>query len=400
MPKPLPERKGGGSQSLRDSAAQRSDNVASLRRQTTLGPLLWPAAALGAAARSRRYAARVHRHGTTYEERAGRLVRIVDRTGVVHATLAWDGDALVQLDVPGAQVRGAVVADPLLGSAHEIVGATTMSPVAWARPTEIPAIAAPGQLRGGAGAPLMNTIAVLAVRAGVGALRYAGPYPTTALWRALARSFTTSCTEAEFTADALPRALRIARDELPFEFCPAPHERVAIPGGHVELRMGVERVVLNGVGYGRDAAVARLVEDGARVRAEVWFGDARWAHVATLGADGQLEEGPHELPRCASPVVGKTFPAALREAIAELVAELVPSPLAADARAALVGRAITWADLGARAAGTAPDGFVVHAALWERLAPAGMGRVALALAEALAPVVAMAIVAEVGVMSR
>jgi len=54
--------------------------------------------------------------------------------------------------------------------------------------------------------------------------------------------------------------------------------------------------------------------------------------------------------------------------------------------------AVTWADLGARAARRAPHGYEVHAALWERVAPHGMARLALALAEALAPVVTMDLV--------
>jgi hypothetical protein len=37
----------------------------------------------------------------------------------------------------------------------------------------------------------------------------------------------------------------------------------------------------------------------------------------------------------------------------------------------------------------------VHAALWERIGPLGLGRLALALAEALAPVATAAIVAAV-----
>jgi hypothetical protein len=56
---------------------------------------------------------------------------------------------------------------------------------------------------------------------------------------------------------------------------------------------------------------------------------------------------------------------------------------------------VCWADLGARAARELPGngaGFVVHAALWDRIAPLGLGRLALALAEALAPVVAAAVV--------
>jgi hypothetical protein len=53
---------------------------------------------------------------------------------------------------------------------------------------------------------------------------------------------------------------------------------------------------------------------------------------------------------------------------------------------------LRWADLGARAARELPDGFAVHAALWDRIAPLGLDRLALALVEALAPVLASAAV--------
>jgi hypothetical protein len=45
------------------------------------------------------------------------------------------------------------------------------------------------------------------------------------------------------------------------------------------------------------------------------------------------------------------------------------------------------ADLGARAAAERSGGFAVHAALWDRIGPLGLARLALALAEALAAAV-------------
>jgi hypothetical protein len=399
--------------------------------------------------------------GTRYEEREGKLTRIVDRTGVVHAELTWDGDALVRLEVPGAIVHGAVITDELLGRAHAIdhappaqasspseparettatapshpahshgghacstppsparparataspptdPRATTTSAIDWARPTEIPAIAAPGLLPRGAGAAIMNVIAVLAARAGVPALRYAGPYPTHALWTTLRRSFRTTATEEAFTADAIQRAVRIARDPLPIDFVPAPHDRLGIERGHVELReresgVGIDRVVIDGTSYEPDGSPARLVHvlpDEQRASAdeyaaEIWFGDDVWAHIATLEGDGTLVEGPRRIPPCRSDVIGRAFPPALRAAIAELVADAVPAPLAADARALLATSALHWADLGAAAADHDPSGFRVHAALWDRIAPLGLARLALALAEALAPVVTRVVVGE------
>ncbi|HSS00986.1 MAG TPA: hypothetical protein VLM79_28210 [Kofleriaceae bacterium] len=335
-------------------------------------------------------------HDTVYEAHAGLLTRIIDRSGAVWAALQWSASgALVRLEVPGAVVDGAVVAHPLLGDAHAIVyaggdagGTTAMTALAWARPMEIPAIAEPGRLPLGAGAAILNAIAVLAERAGVASLRYAGPYPTAALWRTLSRSFRCGASEAAFTADAMARALRVARDPIAIDFAPAPHERLAIANGFVELRDGIERAVLDGIAYEPGGSPARLVEQ----RCEIWFGDAPYARVATLAPDGSLADGPHPLPACESAVIGREFPLALRAAIGQLVAEALPPVLADDARALLADQPLRWADLGARAAREQADGLAVHAALWERIGPLGLGRLALALAEALAPVVAAAVI--------
>lgn len=348
-------------------------------------------------------------HGTRYDDCNGRLARVTDRSGACHAELTWDSttDRLVRLVVAGATIEGAIFHHPLLGAAHS-VGDTAMTALDWARPTEIPAIAEPSRLPPGAGGAILNTIALLARAAHVTALRYAGPYPTTALWHSLARSFRTDAPEASFTAGALDRALRVARDPIAIDFAPAPHDRLAIPSGFVELRGGVERAVLAGIAYAPGGSPARLVDaagdpgdrdghDGHHGPAtghhcEIWFGDTCYARVATLAADGSLVAGPHPIPACTSPVLGRAFPAPLREALAELIADAVAPPLADDARALCSSAALRWADLGARAAREQPDGFAVHAALWDRIAPLGLARLALALTEALAPVVAIAVV--------
>ena len=284
---------------------------------------------------------------------------------------------------------------------------TVMSRIDWERPTRIPAIERPGAIPRGLGSVILNDLATRAQAANIRALRYAGPYPTPALYQSLLRSFRTTCTEDEFTADVLDRALRGATDELPFDFMPAPHTRVHHKRGHVELRDGIERAVIDGVPYTR-GGMARLVVGGDdahirgtddNVHAEVWIADQPYARVATFASDGSLVQGPREIPVCTSDVIGKEFPYALRAAIGELVVESVAAPLAARAREVLATAAVIWADLGARAARRVEGGFEVHAALWERLSPLGLGRVALALAEALAPLVAQAAVADVGVIA-
>ncbi|HET9987966.1 MAG TPA: hypothetical protein VFQ65_05590, partial [Kofleriaceae bacterium] len=84
----------------------------------------------------------------------------------------------------------------------------------------------------------------------------------------------------------------------------------------------------------------------------------------------------------------------LRAALAEVIAELVPAPLASAARDLVAARVIAWADLGATIARRTPAGFAVHVGLWQFIAPTGLAHLALALAEALAPLVSQTIVAE------
>ncbi len=348
------------------------------------------------------------RFGTRYELDHGRVIRICDADGTVHAELSWAGSTLHALTVPGAVVHGEVIDDPLLGPAHRVSPAdggpgqpTTLSAIKWDRPDRIPAIAAHGRLAPGAAPALLNALAVLAAHAGVTALRYAGPYPTSALYRALLRSFSTTATEHEFTADAMDRALRRARDALPFEFAPCPHERRGVEGGWVELRERITRAVLGGIVFDRGAGIGRLVPiDGApqpagderALRCELWFAAAPYAEVARLSAAGQLLHGPVPPPAYRSPVLGREFPQPLRGALAELVADVVPRPLADPARALVARSPLVRADLAGRAAAATADGFAVHGVLWDRLAPHGLARVALALAEARAPVIAAAAV--------
>lgn len=282
------------------------------------------------------------------------------------------------------EIDGEIFDHPLLGRAQRL-GNTAVSAIDWDAPAEIPVIAAPGQLPLGLGSKLLNELAIAAQRAGISALRYAGPYPTPALFATLLRSFRTTATEAAFTTDLIDRAMRLARDPIAIDFAPAPHERREVAGGWLEVRDGIERAVLGGIAFEPSGSIARLLDD----RAELWFGDQRYARVADLATG---ERWP--IPAYDSPMIGKTFPPALREALAEIVSEVVPAPLAADARSRIASTEITWRDLGPRAARTVDNGLAVHAILWDRLSPHGMARVALALAEALAPVVTTMIVAD------
>ncbi|CAN5895813.1 hypothetical protein BH11MYX2_BH11MYX2_20310 [soil metagenome] len=347
----------------------------------------------------------MQRYGTRFDLQGERLGHVVDRDGHTHATIEWNEHGMARLTVPGASVDGAVIADELLGDAHAIFTegnerATTMSAIDWAAPTEIPAIAAPGQLRG-AGSALMNAIAQLAQHAGIAQLHYAGPYPSDTLYDTLRRSFRTTATQGEFTASFFDRAAKLSRDPMPFAFIPAPHERINVNGGHVEMRDGLERAVLDGIAFARlpnDQPTKRLVNASDeypaaanvqphRVHAEVWFGDAMYCRVATFDTGGALLDGPHAPPVYQSAVLGVAFPQSLVDALADLCARCVAAPLAAASRAFVAAHPFIWADLGVRAAARVGDELRVHAALWDRVAPLGAQRLILAILDELVPLV-------------
>jgi hypothetical protein len=305
------------------------------------------------------------------------------------------------IEVAGLAISRALVPHALLGEAHAISKdgrvLTHMTPLDWDRPTQIPAIAAPGALPPGTGGAILNLIAERALAAGVSSLRYAGPYPSPALYRSLLRSFRASQDEATFTRDFIARAAQLSRDEIAVDFTPAPHRRVSHAHGTSEVRDGLERTSIDGIAYERGDGSTRLSEKGSDPisSAEVWFGDQLYAHVASLSADGELVDGPHAIPSITSSALGQTFPPPLCAVLGELIADLVPAPLARAAEQLLSTSTIRWADLGARVARATDGGFDVHAALWERIAPHGMARVALAIAEALAPVVTSTLVRQV-----
>jgi hypothetical protein len=302
------------------------------------------------------------------------------------------------IEVAGLAVDEDVVEHPLLGDAHLVLfrgePITAVSAIDWAKPTRIPTVAEPRVLPRGAGSMLVNEIALRAQRAGVRALRYAGPYPTPALFATLLRSFRTTASEAEFSTDVLGRAMRLARDEVPIDFTPAPFERRTMPYGWIDVRDGIERAFIDGVLYDREGSVGSLARL-AGSDAVLAFGDVVWTRIATLAGDGALASAAQPIPPLVSDVVGKEFPPALKEQFAALVADAVPKPLAHDARDVLLARPVVWADLGSRAAAIEGDGFALHAGWWTQLAPRGVQAFALAVSDALAVVITQLILDEV-----
>lgn len=315
------------------------------------------------------------------------------------------------IEVAGLSVDPDVVEHPLLGDAHIILHGgepiTAMSAIDWQRPTRIPTVAEPRALPRGSGTMLINEIALRAQRAGVQSLRYAGPYPTPALFATLLRSFRTTASEAEFSAQVLDRAMRLARDEVPIDFVPAPFERRSMPYGSIDVRDGIERASINGVVFDQEPTVgslARLVGIEAPIGASAGgaaavlaFESVVWTHVAELAPDGSLVGDVHAIPALDSNVIGKQFPAELKATFAQFVAhsDAIPGPLLYDVMRVLEERPITWRDLGWRAAAREGNGFALHAGWWTHLAPRGFPTLVHALAGAIAPVAVQLILDEV-----
>lgn len=315
------------------------------------------------------------------------------------------------IEVAGLRVHQDVVEHPLLGDAHIIEFAgepvTAMSAIDWDRPTRIPTVAEPRALPRGTGSMLINEIALRAQRAGVPALRYAGPYPTPALFSTLKRSFRTTSTEAIFSSDVLARAMRLARDEVPVDFVPAPFMRQVMPYGSIDMRDGIERAVVGGILFDQEATVgslARLVGTEPPIgsttggaAAVLAFDSVVWTHVAELASDGTLVGNVQPIPPIDSNVIGKQFPAELKEIFSQFVAnsDAIPGPLCRDTERVLAERPITWRDLGWRAAAREDNGFALHVGWWTHLAPRGLQNLVRVLGDAIAPVAVQLILDEV-----
>lgn len=339
------------------------------------------------------------RWGTTVElGEAGGTIR--DRHGVLVARIeggrAWvrgapDRELTVEPPAPGEAEH------PLFGRCARLVSGgelrSLMGEVRWAAPRAIPPVAEPARLPPLTGTCVLNLLAHCAQAAGVAGLYYEGPYPTPALFQSLRQSFTPLGDEAAFTARAEELLLAPRPERAPVQFLPAPFERWwPAPRLGLQAREHIERVFIDGAGFERSpTAIRRLVEHGAdgeggpRLAAELWFGDTRWATLAELTLDGEVRRGPSPPPPIDDPIVGQELPLGLRRALAQLIADAVPAPVAPLVEPILERSVIRWGDAGASTVRGEPGGAILHAALWITLRPRGAATLALALAEALLP---------------
>lgn len=323
--------------------------------------------------------------------------------------LRRDGTRLWVRGAPGRELLVEPEAD---GGEHPVFGrclrllsgaelCSVMGAVDWARPASIPPVAEPARLPPMTGTMLLNAIALAAAHAGVSELRYVGPYPTAALYASLRQCFVADGSEESFTAEGLALLVAPRMVEAPVAFTPAPFERWwPTPRIGVQARRQIERVFVDGAAFERGGSgVRRLVErdrderdgdaragDEDRVlAAELWFGDERWAVLAELSLSGDVLRGPLPLPALDDPILGQELPLPLRTALASLIAEAVPAPLAPLVAPLLEGAFIRWGDAGASALRATGDEVTLHAALWLTLRRHGAARLALAIAETLTP---------------
>jgi hypothetical protein len=332
-------------------------------------------------------------------------------TGNIHlqAAFRYVEGQLQCVRVPGhnsswIEVHCAIEQHPLLGAAHRIVtstGAVTfMAAIDWAAPTTIPAIIEPQRLPAMCGGLLLNTIAELAQHAGVAALRYRGAYPTAALFASLQPCFSCTATEAEFTAGGWQIALQGVAIEVPVDFVPTPFVRIqqtprVVTQSTARQPASLQSVFIDGLSFAPMQQPRRLVAANEGYAAQLCFGDAAWATVATFAAEGQLAAGPHVLPALdsalAQQVLGRELPPPLRAALAELLADDAPAGLAPLYAKVASATPMVWRDVGMHAAilRDADGGpcIELHVALWTTLAPRGAAALVQAMATAIAPLV-------------
>jgi hypothetical protein len=330
-----------------------------------------------------RAAAQELRHGTRVERDAGMPVRWIDRRGTVALECVWRDRRLARarLRIPDGRhvvLEGRAGRHPLLGVTDTVAieGAAPLAgcaEVEWRAPAAIPALDRPGSLPAGAGTAVLGFLAWRCAEAGIGALRYRGPYPTGALFDSLLECFAVAgdpaSAFARFSADVERAAAAGAAVEPDVEFSPAPFERVWSPGLCAQLRDGLERVWLGALSFARDrAGTRRLRRDGDHWEATVELGGTRWVTLARISDAGDLIDGPHPPPALPAALLGRPLPAGVRAALVEALPPRAPALLRTEVREVLEAAPLSWGHAGTEAARADGDGIVVHAALVELLA--------------------------------
>jgi hypothetical protein len=214
---------------------------------------------------------------------------------------------------------------------------TVFGTVDWARITTIPPLAEPARLPPGAGTAVLNLLATLAREQGIPCLRYAGPYPTEALFLALLECFRPERADRDLLRHFMSDDLAW----IPAPFTPAFEETA-----YVQWRdERVEKVVWEGRTYYREEsgpvrrrAPFRVHDDGDRVACSLWALGAPLAHHLVLEADATTRV---VAPSGAAAGPGRVLPPAVREGLVALVIALSAPPLASALREVTAGVVFT-----------------------------------------------------------
>jgi hypothetical protein len=279
-----------------------------------------------------------------------------DRRGLLTAALAWSNDRLRwarcrMADGRMVGIEPAAAPHPAWGQSDRLwlmadapgwtptQSLTVFQSVDWRRPTFIPPLAEPRRLPPGAGTAVLDLLASVMEDQAVGPVRYAGPYATEALFTALLESF--------HYDPACVSPLDSFMSGQPLDWTPAPHERHHVTRGVcVQLRDGVDKVVLEGAAYYRPdwqgvirREPRRVRTDGDRVVCSLWALGQSLEDRLVLDRSGEVLES-------AAPRSDPRPPAAMlpvwTSALAELIARESPAILAEPIAAALAVVDLEW----------------------------------------------------------
>lgn len=253
-----------------------------------------------------------------------RRVLELDRDGQPIAWLRWrDDGALAQAAVRSTHgdwigIEPRAAAHPLWGASDRlwrlsggrgwqpIEPLTVFEALPWAAIDCIPPLAEPARLPPGAGTAVLNLLGAVAQDQGVSRLSYRGPYPTEQLFTALLESF-------RFVPDGDDPLGRFLDGTL--RWIPAPHQRrFPAEGVGVQLRAGVEKVVVRGRAYYRTEwqsvrrhAPRRVHDVGDTVVCSLWALGAPVEDHLVLDREGGVIAtlAPAPDPRRAAPLAAR-----------------------------------------------------------------------------------------------